>query len=165
MGGGDAVSGWTNLNLSQVLSPYFYGGVIVTYSGGTGYANSTPFTSTGGGTYCHVTGIMTASGGVPNGIETYWGTSFPSTVTYNGLGYGCTSTPTLVLTSPTGTGVTLTAAITITASNYGGAGTNQYTIWPNQWTLSPGGLWTAPVFTWFQNSLMDPPVNGEPRSY
>jgi hypothetical protein len=76
---GDAVSGWTNLNLSQVLTPYFYGGVTVTYSGGTGYANSTPFTSIGGGAYCHVTGIMTASGGVPNGIETSWGRSFPST--------------------------------------------------------------------------------------
>jgi hypothetical protein len=166
MSGGDAVSGWTNQNLAQVITPYFYGGVTVTYNGGTGYANSTPFTSTGGGAYCHVTGIMTASGGVPNGIETSWGMSFPSTSTYNGLGYGCTSAPTLVLTNPTGTGVTLTATTTLTVTCYGPSGcTNQYVVSPNQYAQPPGGVWTAPVFTWFQNSLIDPPVNGPPRTY
>ncbi len=159
------VSGWTNMQIAQILSPYFYGGVLVTYSGGTGYANATSFTSTGGGTYCHVTGIMTASGGVPNGIETYWGQSLPSTTTYNGLGYGCTSAPTLVLTNPTGTGVTLTASPTITSANYGGAGTNQYLVYPNQFAQPNLSGGTAPLYTWFQNSLMDPPTNGAPRPY
>ena len=164
--GNDVVSGWTNLNLAQVLSPYFYGGVTVAYSGGTGYATSTPFTSTGGGTYCHVAGIMTASGGVPNGIETSWGESFPSTSTYNGIGYGCMSPPTLVLTNPTGAGVTLTATTTLTVTCYGPSGcTNQYVVWPNQYAQTPSGSGTAPVFTWFQNSLMDPPPNGAPRPY
>lgn len=164
--GGDSVSGWTNQQLAQVLSPYFYGGVTVNYSGGTGYANSTPFTSTGGGPYCHVTGIMTASGGVPNGIETSWGASFPPTSTYNGLGYGCMSAPTLVLTNPTGAGVTLTATSPLALTCYGPSGcTNQYVLWPNQYAQAPGGVWTAPVFTWFQNSLMDPPPNGAPRPY
>jgi len=154
------------LNLAQVLSPYFYGGVTVAYSGGTGYATSTPFTSTGGGTYCHVAGIMTASGGVPNGIETSWGESFPSTSTYNGIGYGCMSPPTLVLTNPTGAGVTLTATTTLTVTCYGPSGcTNQYVVWPNQYAQTPSGSGTAPVFTWFQNSLMDPPPNGAPRPY
>jgi hypothetical protein len=163
---GDAVSGWTNLNLAQVLTPYFYGGVTVTYSGGTGYANSTPFTSTGGGTYCHVTGIMTASGGVPNGIETSWGESFPATSTYNGLGYGCTSAPTIVLTAPAGTGVALTSSTTLIPTCYGTAGCSaEYVAWPSQWAQAPAGAGTAPVFTWFQNSLMDPPVNGTPRTY
>jgi hypothetical protein len=163
---GDAVSGWTNMNLAQVLSPYFYGGVTVTYSGGTGYANATPFTSTGGGTSCHVTGIMTASGGVPNGIETSWGESFPATSTYNGLGYGCMSAPTIVLTAPSGTGVTLTSSTTLIPTCYGTAGcSGEYVVWPSQWAQAPAGLGTAPVFTWFQNSLMDPPVNGAPRTY
>ena len=97
--------GWNSQQLSQLISPYFTGGVQVTYSGGTGYANQTFFTSTGGGTYCHVEGMMTASGGVPNGIYTIFGS--PLTNYWGNLGYGCTSAPTLVLTSPTGTGVTL----------------------------------------------------------
>ena len=167
--GEDFVSGWTNQNIAQILSPYFYGGVTVTYSGGTGYANSTPFTSTGGGPYCHVTGYMTASGGVPNGIETSWGAPFPATATYNGIGAGCNnpaSPPTIVLTAPTGTGVTLTAVPTVTLNCYGTAAcTNQYTVWPNVWSVQPSGTGTAPVFTMFQNSLIDPPVSGQPRPY
>jgi hypothetical protein len=166
MVGGDAVAGYTQLNLAQVLSPYFLGGVTVSYSGGTGYANSTPFTSTGGGTYCHVTGIMTASGGVPNGIETSWGASFPPTLTYNGLGYGCTSAPTIVLTAPTGTGVTLTASNPLIPTCYGTAGcVDQYVLWPNTYSVQSSGTTTAPVFAWFENSLMDPPTNGVPRTY
>ncbi len=77
-----------------------FGSAIVTYSGGgTGYANSTAFTSSGGGANCNIAGHMTASGGVPNGI-------LPDT-----YDYGCTGAPTLTLTSPTGTGTTLTAAV------------------------------------------------------
>ncbi len=162
----DTISGWTNLNLSQVLSPYFFGGVLITFSGGTGYANQTGYTSTGGGTYCHVTGIMTASGGVPNGIETAWGAALPASAVYNGLGYGCTSVPTIVLTAPTGSGVALTATTTILSANYGGAGVNQYTVYPSQWgQVSNSTTDNAPVFTWFQNSLMDPPTNGAPRAF
>jgi hypothetical protein len=229
MGGpADTISGYTNQNLAYLLSPYFSGGVTVATSGGTGYANATPFTSTGGGPYCHVTGIMTASGGVPNGIDTSYGLSFPSSTTYDGLGYGCTPatftatgsgtnltvssvfgvitvgdtisgtgipagttitgqtsgttggagvyttsvattasaaavtrTPTMVLTSPTGTGVTLTATPGIFLNNYGHGATNTWTVYPNQYDeRSPT---TAPVMSWFSNSLMDPPANGAPR--
>ncbi len=156
----DTISGWTNLNLAQVMTPMFWGGVRVSYSGGTGYANSTPFTSTGGGVSCHVTGIMTASGGVPNGIETYWGESFPASTIYNGIGYGCTSPPTIVLTAPTGTGVTLSASPGIAAACYDTTGCNNvYQVVPNVYSnpINPGGM--EPIFQWFQNSLIDPPVN------
>jgi hypothetical protein len=163
----DYISGYTQLNLAQTMSPYFYGGVTVSYSGGTGYANSTPFTSTGGGTYCHVTGIMTASGGVPNGIQTYYAEPFPPTITYNGLGYGCfnpSSPPTIVLTAPTGTGVTLTATPGLVPTCYGTAGcSNQYVVYADLWSQTPASTGAGQVFSWFQNSLMDPPPNGAPR--
>jgi hypothetical protein len=69
--------------------------------GGTGYAASTPFTSTGGGAGCSMAGTMTASGGVPNNITTTQDTGV------------CTSAPTIVLTAPTGTGgVPVATAIT-----------------------------------------------------
>jgi hypothetical protein len=158
-GGSDEVSGWTDLNLAQVISPYFLGGVVVTYSGGTGYANSTPFGSTGGGPYCHVTGIMTASGGVPNGIATSWGTPLTPTV-WNGLGYGCTSNPTLVLESPTGTGVTLDASTThgcAPSSWYLSSNTamcsNIFLEYPSQYAQQGGN---GSIFQMFQNSLIDP---------
>ncbi len=156
----DTISGWTNQNLAQVLSPMFWGGVIISNSGGTGYADYTPFTATGGGANCHVNGIMTASGGVPNGIQTYWGVSFPSSSIYNGIGYGCTSPPTIVLTDPIGTGVTLTASTTFAATCYWSSGCkNVYSVWPNVYAnpVNQGGM--APIFEWFQNSLIDPPVN------
>jgi hypothetical protein len=158
-GGSDEVSGWTDLNLAQVISPYFLGSVVVTYSGGTGYANSTPFSSTGGGPYCHVNGIMTASGGVPNGIATSWGAPVQTTV-WNGLGYGCTSNPTLVLESPTGAGVTLGASAThaCAPSNwYISANTatcsNIFLEYPSQYA-QPGA--NGKIFQMFQNSLIDP---------
>jgi hypothetical protein len=158
-GGSDEVSGWTDLNLAQVISPYFLGGAVVTYSGGTGYANSTPFGSTGGGPYCHVTGIMTASGGVPNGIATSWGAPLQATV-WNGLGYGCTSNPTLVLESPTGAGVTLIASTTHVCAPsiwYVSANTatcsNIFLEFPSQYA-QPGA--NGSIFQMFQNSLIDP---------
>ena len=156
----DTITGWTNQNVAQVITPMFSGGVTVSFSGGTGYANATPFTSTGGGAACQVTGIMTANGGVPNGIQTFWGESFPPTSTYNGIGYGCTSPPTIVLTGPIGTGVTLTATPTIAAQCYGSPVCNNLdVVWPNVYAnpVSPGGI--EPIFEWFQNSLIDPPVN------
>ena len=231
MGGGDVTSGYTQLNIAQILSPYFYGGVVVNYSGGTGYANSTPFTSTGGGPYCSFTGIMTASSGVPNGIETYWGLNFPPTSSYNGLGSGCfpifftgtasgtnltvtavtgyinagttitgtsipagttilsqtsgttggagiyvtsgstsasatavTGSPTVVLTAPTGTGATFTAMSGFNYTCYGTGGCSaQYVVWPNVWSVQASGVGTQAIFGMFQNSLMDTPVNGQPR--
>jgi hypothetical protein len=79
------------------------GMVSIALSGGTGYASSTAFTSSGGGANCLVSGVMTSSGGVPASViyDLYAGTN----ATKN---HGCTSTPTIVLTSPTGTGVTIT---------------------------------------------------------
>jgi hypothetical protein len=69
--------------------------------GGTGYAASTPFTSTGGGTGCSIVGTMTASGGVPNNLTTTQDSG------------ACTSAPTIVLTAPTGTGgVPIATAVT-----------------------------------------------------
>jgi hypothetical protein len=41
---------------------------------------------------------------------------------------------------------------------YEGSGTAQYAVWPNMWGQSQ-------VFTWFQNSLIDPPTTGMPRPY
>ncbi len=112
-GAGDpeALSMYIN-GLPVVNSPYIpgvvgsntyaagFGNVALSVSGGTGYADSTAFTSTGGGPNCNVTGFMWASKGVPyNGNWTPTGTN----------NYGCTSTPTIVLTSPTGTGAVITA--------------------------------------------------------
>jgi hypothetical protein len=103
----DYISGWTNLNASQMISPYFQGGVTVALSGGTGYAASTKFTSTGGGPNCNVTGIMTASSGVPNNMQTAWGITVSSTATYNGIGYGCT--PASFIATGSGTNLTVSA--------------------------------------------------------
>jgi hypothetical protein len=225
MAGGtnDAVSGWTNQNLAQVISPYFLGGVQIALSGGTGYAANTPFTSVGGGPYCHVAGVMVSVSGVPSSVMTPWYTS--ATSSYNGLGYGCTPAvftatasgtnltvsavtlgtitsgdtisgtgiptgttivsqtsgtaggvgvyvtsasttasaatvtrqPTIVLTAPAGTGVTMSASMGIFIKSYEGSATASYAVWPNMWGMSQ-------VFTWFQNSLIDPPTTGTPRS-
>jgi hypothetical protein len=174
--------GWNTMQTAMFVSPYFTGGLSgITLSGGTGYANLTPFTSTGGGTYCSVQGLMTASGGVPNGIEYTWGMPFtnatpPSgnTPTWSGatIGHGCTSVPTLVLTNPTGTGVTLTGVpsyycmndtITETAGVWSEVYTN--TSCTNHWQDLVSDVATAggpPIFQWFQNSLIDPPPNGRP---
>jgi hypothetical protein len=160
--------GWNTQQLAQLISPYFWGGVQVTFRGGTGYADATQFTSTGGGPYCNVQGIMTATGGVPNGVESSWGQAL--TNSWSSIGYGCTSAPTLVLTAPTGTGVTLNAYPTqfcmtdsVTGSgsawadNYTTAEcSNQYAEQPSQFGWPAGNRLTAPIFQWFQNSLIDP---------
>jgi hypothetical protein len=174
--------GFNTQQIAQVLSPFFWGGVQVTYSAGTGYANSTPFTSTGGGPTCHVQGIMTASGGVPNGITTVLGQAV--TGNWKTLGYGCTSSPTLVLTSPTGNGVTLNAyttqfcftdeiaqvSSTPPSSSWSETYTsatcsNQYLEMPSEMAVGGdwgGGFSGASVFTWFQNSLTLPPPQTRP---
>ncbi len=59
--------------------------------GGHGYADTTAFTSTGGGPKCSLTGTMTAINGTPSTLQ------FSSNS-------GCTSQPTIVLTAPTGEG-------------------------------------------------------------
>jgi hypothetical protein len=77
-----------------------------------------------------------------------------------------TRTPTIVLTNPTGTGVTLTPALGVFLNNYSAGATNTWTVWPNQYDQNPGGgtsPTTAPIFSWFTNSLMNPPTNGAPR--
>ncbi|MDR3426094.1 hypothetical protein [Silvimonas sp.] len=174
--GSDIRTGWDSLPMAAFISPYFSGGVTVGFSGGTGYANQTFFTSTGGGANCQVAGIMTASGGVPNGIESVWGLAQNATDSgglYPGLGWGCLTPPTIVLTSPTGTGVVLTAYTTRVC------GTETATISPptDSFVSTPGSCTTnvyeqpmsvlaspasaeAPIFTWFLNSLVDPIPNG-----
>lgn len=234
---GDTVAGWTNMQIAQLLSPYFFGGVLLSGTGGTGYAAQTNFTSTGGGPSCNVRGYFLSSSGVPNGTNFYnaWGGSaITGSSMYDGIGYGCTPavftgtgsgtsltvsavafgvitvgdtlsgagvptgtsitgqvsgttgglgvyttsvattasaatltrTPTIVLTSPTGTGFAITAALTFTPEGYGGNNTNQFRVSPSAWAQSSSvGTGNAPVFTWFQNSLMDPPTTGAPRPY
>jgi hypothetical protein len=170
-GGSCSRSGWGQYALTSLFTSYFTNGVFVGYSGGTGYANRTLFTSTGGGANCVVNGIMTASGGVPNGIETSWGAPQPllsSDALDVGMGSGCTSAPTLVLTSPTGTGVTLTAypttvcgTGTVSGSTYSFSSatcSNQYFVPFTQWANVGMPL----IYNWFLNSLSDPPTNGRP---
>ena len=171
-GGSCSRAGWGQYALASLFTSYFTNGVAVGYSGGgTGYANVTPFTSTGGGANCVVNGIMTASGGVPNGIETSWGAAQPLISTDSmviGMGSGCTSAPTLVLTSPTGTGVTLTAypltvcgTGSVSGSTYSFTSAtcaNQYFVPFTQWANVGMPL----IYNWFLNSLSDPPTNGRP---
>ena len=59
---------------------------------GSGYAASTPFTSTGGGSSCVVAGNLISSGGVP---------AYPVYTTNT----GCTSVPTIVMGGSSGSGV------------------------------------------------------------
>jgi hypothetical protein len=170
-GGTCSRAAWGNYAVTALFTSYFTGGVTVGYSGGTGYANLTPFTSTGGGTNCVVTGMMTASGGVPNGIETFYGQPLPLTSPDGlevGIGSGCTSAPTLVLTNPTGTGVTLTAypttvcgTGTVSGSTYSFSSatcSNQYVVPFTQWANIGGPA----IYNWFLDSIADPPTNGRP---
>jgi hypothetical protein len=168
--GSDVRAAYDSLPMTQLASNDFYGGVQIWFSGGTGYANQTYFTSTGGGAGCTVQGIMTASGGVPNGIETLWGVGAAGTT--QGIGYGCvnpSNMPSIVLTSPTGTGVTFTVyptnvcgTYTITSSTASTLSStpcsDEYFIPFSQLAVSEN----APVLTWFLNSLIDPPPTGRP---
>ncbi len=175
--GNDGRTAWDSLGTSMLLTGLFGGGVQIGYSGGTGYANETAFTSTGGGPNCHVDGYMSATGGVPNGIHTPWGSNYALSE-WLPYGHGCTSAPTIVLTSPTGTGVSLTAypsticgTDTITQPN--GVWTDsfssatcskQYFVAPS-WQVNPiGGGSGAPIYQWFLNSLVNPVPSGQPRA-
>ena len=163
------------LAVEAVVSKYFYGGVQIAFSGGTGYANSTPFTLSGGGPNCQGTGFMTATGGVPNGIEFNWGAS--AVGSSSGIGSGCTSVPTVNLIGATGTGVTLTAypelvCGTDTVSGTGSTAVDSFTsaTCSNHY-VSPGSFNTnqtptsGALMEWFINSLVDPPPNGQTRTY
>jgi hypothetical protein len=175
--GSDLRTGWDSLPMTAFISSYFYGGVVLKVTGGTGYANQTYFTSTGGGANCSVTGIMTASAGVPTGFTTISGEAQPIVDAYStvlGMGHGCLTAPTIVLTAPTGTGATITAYptavcgadnptsfpsttdFTATGSNC----TNQY-IAPMSVLALPGA---TPYFQWYLNSFIDPPPNQKPLS-
>jgi hypothetical protein len=169
----DTRSSFNQLQVAALLSPYFAGGVTIAISGsGTGYANQTYFTSTGGGPNCTVQGIMVSSGGVPSSITYLWGA--PS-VAYIGLGYGCTSSPTIVLTSPTGTGAVLTATPTVvcgtTSITLPGTVTTSTATCSNHYysyltiysAPSATGNLLVPPLTWFENSLIDPPPNPAPH--
>jgi hypothetical protein len=161
---------YDSLPTTSFISNFFAGGVTIAIGGsGTGYAASTPFTSTGGGAGCVVTGSLNATGGVPTSIT--YTTGYQA---YEGGGYGCTnaaSPPTIVLTSPTGTGVTLTATtttsgcgtVTITGATNLVTSTsscaNDYFL-PMSESADPSG---PLLLTWFLNSLIDPPPTGAPR--
>ncbi len=106
---------------------------------------------------------MTASGGVPNGIEFLWGAS--AVGTYTGIGWGCTSAPTVNLIGATGTGVTLTAYPTSVCGTYtitgAGAGTVSSATCSNHYFL-PYSVYASQTpasgvpMSWFINSLVDP---------
>jgi hypothetical protein len=166
--GSDSRAAYDSLPTTSFISSVFASGVTIAITGsGTGYANSTAFTSTGGGPNCVVTGIMVSVSGVPASI-TYPNTLYP---TYFGVGSGCTSAPTIALTAATGSGVVLTATalnvcgtVTITGASAGTTSTatcsNHYFVDPTNATSSG----SPPILTWFLNSLIDPPPNGAPRS-
>jgi hypothetical protein len=172
--GSDVRSCWDCMTAAQVMFPNsdpFGGGVTVTIGGsGTGYAASTPFTSTGGGTGCAVTGIMVSVGGVPSSILS---TAGEGGVTVQGIGSGCytaTSPPTINLVGATGTGVTLTAATTASGCQTitpngssvlwsSSSCTNTYSIEPSLNTVIG-----TPLFTWFINSLVDTVPVGRPSA-
>ena len=107
------------------------------------------------------TTIVSQASGTPGGVGVYV-TSGATTASTSTV----TRTPTIVLTSPTGTGVVFAVTNGTFAQNYGGTGMGQYTAYPSQWA-QPNNLTeaNAPVFTWFQNSLMDPPTTGAARPY
>ncbi len=175
--GTDIRAGWDSLALSYIISPFFSGGIMVGYSsGGTGYANQTLFTSSGGGPNCHVTGYMTAASGVPNGVTDLQGNSATvqaSSFAQTGIGYGCTSVPTLTLVSPTGTGATLTGYMTTFCGTETVTGTGPYTDSFSSATCSGSYIVLQNFnahdsngfqpFTGVFNSFIDPPPNGAPR--
>lgn len=162
------------LMVEALTSSVFTNGVQIGYSGGSGYASATPFTLSGGGTHCQGMGIMTASGGVPNGIEFNWGqTAYEEG---NGFGSGCSSAPTINLVGATGTGVTLTAypalvcgTVTVSGSGSSWSDTFSSATCSHHYTV-PGNINTAStpasgaLMTWFINSLVDPPPVGQPRT-
>ena len=99
------------------------------------------------------TTIVSQTSGVTGGVGVYV-TSVATTASAATV----TRQPTIVLTAPTGTGVTMTATMGTFIKAYEGSATASYAVWPNSSSY-------ASLFTWFQNSLMDPPTSGAPRPY
>jgi len=165
-------SAWDSLPMANLISSYFAQGVTIGVTGGTGYANSTVFNLSGGGSTCSGSGIMTASSGVPNGFTTASGVNINVEGAYAalGAGKGCTSAPTVTLVAPTGTGATFTTYLTSLCgtdvisggsdSFTTGTCSNQYIVFQNQYA---GGSGISPIFTQFMDSLIDAPPNGSPR--
>jgi hypothetical protein len=148
--GTDVRPAWDSLPTAPMLSNAFAAPVTISMSGtGAGYADSTAFTSTGGGPNCHVAGVMLSSGGVPASVD------FTSS--------GCMSQPDILLTAPTGIGETLTATPTITCGTVTitgpSSGTTSSATCSQHYFLPPTNLtnsYYAPILTWFLNSLIDP---------
>jgi hypothetical protein len=157
--GGDVRQCYDCLMVEAAVSSLFDFGVQVSYSGGSGYADSTPFTLSEGGPNCQGSGFLSAKGGVPNGIQFSWGQPQGGAT----IGSGCISAPSVNLIGATGNGVTLTATpvscgkITIN----GGVSTFSTTSCANQF-ISSGTFNTnqspvsGAVMTWAINSLVDP---------
>jgi hypothetical protein len=175
--GTDMRQGYDSLPTQAFLSPLFAGGVNIAISGsGTGYAASTPFTSTGGGANCNVTGFMLSTSGVPVSIISTFGFTDTSS-TYTGIGSGCitaTMPPTINLTAPTGVGVVLTATTTasvcgtvsITGATAGTTTTatcSHHYFFPYSVNASSSPQ-TGVGMSWFINSLNDPSPAGAPRA-
>jgi len=59
----------------------------------------------------------------------------------------------------------MTVANGFVPSGYGGSNLNQFTVYMSQWATVNSTLDNAPIFRWFQNSLIDPPNAGQPRPY
>ena len=159
---------------SSMVTPW--NSVIASTYSGLGYG-CTPaqFTATGSGTNLTVSAVAIGKitvGDTLSGTGIPFGTSIVAQTsgTTGGVGVYVTSVattasaatvmrePTILLTTPTGTGVAMTVTSGIHLNNYEGSGTAQYAVWPNMWGQSQ-------VFTWFQNSLIDSPATGAPRSY
>ncbi len=93
------------LTTETAVSSLFAFGNAMAYSGGTGYANATPFTLSGGGPFCAGSGILTASSGVPNGITFSFGGN--AVTAPSGLGTGCK--PASFTATGSGTNLTVSA--------------------------------------------------------
>ncbi len=176
--GNDSRTGWDSLGTMAILTPLFSGSLQIAYSGGTGYANYTKLTVTGGGPKCAINAWLKSTSGVPSGITNNFTTTALPVQWYNVYGHGCTSAPTLGLVSPTGTGVTLTAYLsavcgTDAVTQPSGVWTdsfssttcsNQYTMafpWEANVISSGGG---SPIYRWLMNSLENPVPIGQPRA-
>jgi hypothetical protein len=154
--GTDTRQAYDSLAVAPLLSNIFSGGVTVAIGGtGTGYANATPFTSSGGGPACFVTGSMISVDGVPSSVKYDAGV-------YAGVGWGCDSTPTIILGTSGGSGALLTATPTMTCGTVSISGShngstsdavcsNHYFL-PLSSLAAPGSV---PILTWFLNSLID----------
>jgi hypothetical protein len=164
--GSDSRTCWDCLAVEAAVTGTFYEGVKVGYSGGSGYADSTPFTFSGGGPDCQGSGLMTATAGIPNGVQYSWGGS--TVGSYTGIGNGCTSAPSINLVGATGTGVNLKASPELVCGSdivgqTGGVWSDSFSTQTcsNQYfspmsMLASQSSMSGAVMTWFINSLVDP---------